>query len=131
MKPYLQGTIFAADGPVPLSTDFASVTFSRSSVTLLPLQSATITVNFSPPRNVDASTFPVYSGFIQLTSGTERLHVSYLGVAAALKNKQVLDNTDEFFGVPLPALLNAQGDLQDTPTNYTFVNGDFPAVLSR
>ena len=75
--------------------------------------------------------FPVYSGFIQIASGSELHHVTYLGVAASLKDKQVLDDTDAFFGVPLPAFLNAVGDIQEVPTNYTFVGDDFPAILSR
>jgi hypothetical protein len=66
-----------------------------------------------------------------VTSGSEDFHVSYIGLAASLKDKQVVDNTDVFFGIPLPALLDSQGDVQTGPTNYTFVGEDFPALLFR
>ncbi|RDB16703.1 Minor extracellular protease vpr [Hypsizygus marmoreus] len=124
------GTIFPALGPVPLTTAAASVTFSQTSVTVFPGQSITITARFSLPRG-DASTFPVFSGFIQITSGSESLHVTYLGLGASLKNKQVVDNTDFFFGVPIPAILDSIGDIQEAPTNYTFTGGDFPTLLFR
>ena len=88
-------------------------------------------ISIAPPVGVNASTFPVYSGFIQLQSGTEQYHVTYLGVAAALKDKQVLDNTSEFFGVPLPTLLDSTGNVQNGSTNYTFIGDDFPTFLVR
>jgi hypothetical protein len=86
--------------------------------------------DFSLPSG-DASTFPVFSGFIQITSGTERHHVTYIGLAASLKDKQVIDNTDSFFGVPIPAINDPSGSIQTGPRNYTFVNSDFPTVLFR
>lgn len=90
-----------------------------------------MTARFTLPKNVDAKTFPLYSGFIHVISGTEDLHVSYIGLGASLKDKQVVDNTDEFFGVPLPAILDSEGDVQTDPTNYTFVGEDFPTLLWR
>lgn len=116
---------------MPLTTQFATVKFSKSSVLVLPFQTASVTVSIAPPAGVDETTFPVYSGFIQFQSGSEQYQVTYLGVAAALKNKQVTDNTSEFFGVPLPALLDSDGNVQSGPLNYTFVDGDFPTLLMR
>ncbi|GLB37011.1 putative subtilisin-like protein [Lyophyllum shimeji] len=124
------GTIFPADGPVPLTNATASVLFSQQSFTVGPGQTHTVFAMFSLPKG-DASTFPVFSGFIEITSGSERLHVSYVGLAASLKDKQVVDNTDFFFGVPLPALLDSAGDVQQGPTNYTFSSADFPTLLFR
>ena len=98
---------------------------------VLPGQTVSVTATITPPSGVDASTFPVYSGFIQIESKDETLHVTYLGVANALKRKMVTDNTDEFFGVPLPTLLDSTGDVQDGPLNYTFVGEDFPTFLGR
>jgi len=54
-----------------------------------------------------------------------------LGVAASLKNKAVIDNTDVFFGVNLPIVLDSAGNVQDAPVNYTFVGEDAPTVLWR
>jgi len=75
----------------------------------------------------------VFSGFIEVGgySESELYHVSYLGLAASLRDKQVIDDTDIFLGIQLPALLNATGSVQTTPTNYTFLNGDAPTILGR
>jgi len=48
-----------------------------------------------------------------------------------LKDKQVLDNTDVLFGVDLPVVLDSTGNVQEGPTNYTFVGDDFPTLLFR
>ncbi|KAG5646298.1 hypothetical protein DXG03_003895 [Asterophora parasitica] len=124
------GTIFPAKGPVPLTKAAASVTLSTTNFTLLPGLSLPIVAKFSLPKG-DASTYPVYSGFIEVSSGPENLHVTYLGLGASLKDKQVLDNTDYYFGVPLPTILDNTGEVQAKPTNYTFKDQDFPTVLYR
>lgn len=126
----LQGTIFPATGPVPLTTASASAIILQPTFDVQPGQSHTSIVLFTLPRG-DATTFPVYSGFIQVTSGSENLHVSYIGLGASLKNKQVIDNTDVFFGVKLPLLLDSVGDVQTQPKNYTFVGQDFPTLVFR
>ncbi len=73
----------------------------------------------------------MYSGFIQIESGAEKLHVSYIGLAASLINRPVLDNTTAFFGFQLPGILNPSGQLQTGPANYTFTNGDVPKLIFR
>ncbi|KAL0072250.1 hypothetical protein AAF712_000010 [Marasmius tenuissimus] len=128
------GTIFPALGPVPLTRSFATVSLSDSSFTLGPGESKTITATFTPPQGVDATTFPVFSGFIQVsTDGDTPLHVSYVGLAASLKDKQVVDNTDVLFGVQLPVILDSAGNVQEGPANYTFnaATADFPTVFFR
>jgi hypothetical protein len=98
-----------------------------------PHGSAKVNVLITPPSKVDRTTFPVYSGFIQvqgITSG-EILHVAYQGLAANSKDLKILDNTSAFFGIPLPTILDSQGDVQSEPTNYTFVGEDFPTLLFR
>lgn len=118
------------NGPVPLSTDFATVTFNTAKFTLSPGQSHDVVATVKPP-NVDAATFPVYSGFIYVTSGNESVHATYLGVAASLKDKVVIDNTDVLFGLELPTVLDSAGNVQDGPANYTFVGDDAPTILWR
>ncbi|PPQ89471.1 hypothetical protein CVT25_011997 [Psilocybe cyanescens] len=125
------GTIFPAFGPVPVSSNAASVVITPSSFTVRPGQSQTVVASFRPPTGLDASTYPVYSGFIDVVSGSEKYHVSYLGLVGSLKNKQVVDNTDYFFGFPIPAILDAAGDIQGGAANYTFVDGDYPSLLWR
>ena len=48
-----------------------------------------------------------------------------------LFRSQVVDNSDIFFGAKIPALLDTQGDVQTSPTNYTFVGADVPTLLWR
>jgi len=124
-------SIFASDGPVPLTNAAASVTIIPSTLTLLPGQTARVTATFRPPTGLDKTQFPVFSGFIKLTAPSETYHVSYLGLAASLKDKEVIDNTDEFFGVPLPTILDSTGDVQNGTTTYTFVGDDAPTLLFR
>ena len=81
---------------------------------------------------MDASLYPVYSGAIEITSsGSDVTHVSYLGLAASLKDKQVVDNTDTYYGFKLPAVLYGAQAVQTAPKNYTFANGDSPSLLWR
>ncbi|KAI0063549.1 pyrolysin [Artomyces pyxidatus] len=125
------GTIFPADGPVPLTSQYATVKLSESAFTLGPGETKNITANISPPAGVDASTFPVFSGYIQVTSNTERTHVSYLGLAASLKNIEVLDNTNYTLNITLPTLIDTTGNPQTAPTNYTFNGTDWPLGILR
>ncbi|KAK7005815.1 subtilisin-like protease [Favolaschia claudopus] len=128
---FTAGSILPNPGPVPLTTDYASVVFNSNKFTLLPGQSHEVVATITPPKRLDPTTFPVYSGFIFARSGTESVHATYFGVAASLKNAQTIDNTDTIFGVPLPVLLDSQGDVQEGVVNYTFVGDDAPTVLWR
>ncbi|KAJ7263763.1 subtilisin-like protease [Mycena rebaudengoi] len=125
------GSILPALGPVPQSTNFARVSFNSAQFTLAPGQSHNIIATFRPPQGIDASTFPVYSGFIEITSGTEKVHATYLGLAASLQDKQVVDNTDAVFGVELPVILDRDQNIQEGPANYTLVGDDAPLVFWR
>lgn len=125
------GTIFPADGPVPLDAAHAKVSVTPSSFTLRPGSSQIVVATISGPSGLDGSTFPVYSGFIEITDGTQTFHVTYLGLVGSLIDKQVVDNTDFFFGVPIPAIIDNAGNVQEGPANYTFVNEDVPTLLWR
>ncbi|KAL4251463.1 Alkaline protease 1 [Abortiporus biennis] len=112
------GSPFPADGPVPLTS-----------------QTQTLTAHFTPPTGVDPEILPVYSGFIEITNTdktvSESYHITYLGVAASLKTAQVVDDSDLFFGVNLPALGAPDGTFIEGPANFTFVNGDLPTLVFR
>ncbi|KZT21765.1 subtilisin-like protease [Neolentinus lepideus HHB14362 ss-1] len=125
------GSIFVSDGPVPLTTQYAQVSFGLNEVTVFPGATVPVPVWFEAPHGVEASTYPVYSGFIQIESPGETLKVTYLGVAASLKDAAVIDNTDEYFGSPIPALLGASGELAGNNTSYTMQGDDVPALLYR
>lgn len=127
------GTIFPSDGPVPLSSTAASVIILPTQFTLRPGQTQTVIATFRFPNSLDPTTFPVFSGFIQVAgpSVADTAHVSYLGLQGSLKTAQVIDDTDVFFGTPIPTLLDSNGDVQAGPLNYTFVNEDVPTLLWR
>lgn len=124
-------SIFTSLGPVPLVENAASVVLAPSKFTLFPGQSITVAALFTPPKGVDSSRYPVYSGFIKVEGPGENYHVTYVGLSASLKQKQVVDNTDTFFGEKIPTVLNAAGDSQVNPTNYTFAGKDYPSFLYR
>jgi len=128
------GSISAAPGPVPLTNASASVVLTPAQFTLKPGQSQKVSAQFQlPTSGVDPATYPVFSGFIEVAgpSAADSYHVSYIGLGASLKDKQVLDNTDQFFGVKIPMLLNSTGDVQLGPTNYTFAQDDVPTIAWR
>ncbi|KAK7032714.1 minor extracellular protease vpr [Favolaschia claudopus] len=118
-------------GPVALTTQYASVSFNTGKFTLRPGQSHEVVATIKPPKGVDTTTYPVYSGFIHVTSGSESVHATYLGLAASIKDKQVIDNTDIIFGVQLPVVLDSTGNVQQAPVNYTLVGTDAPTIIWR
>ncbi|KAI0045483.1 subtilisin-like protease [Auriscalpium vulgare] len=128
---FAPGTIFPVDGPVPLSTDYATVKLSQTTLVLFPGQSWPISVRITPPTTGDPTTFPIFSGFIKIQSQTEITHATYLGLKGSLKDAQIVDNTDGTFGFNLPALVDSNGDPQTGPANYTFVDDDWPLGVVR
>ncbi|KAL0059041.1 hypothetical protein AAF712_014247 [Marasmius tenuissimus] len=128
-------SIQPSKGPVKLVKSYASVELSTESFTLAPNQVQTITAKFSPPKDLDPKTLPVYSGFIQVEAEGEgdmgKFHVSYMGVAGALIDQQVLDTTGEAFDdeITLPAIItgnDAKGNpiVQEKEQTYDFTNKD-------
>lgn len=96
-----------------------------------PGQTQQITAHITPPTGLDPTTFPVFSGFIEIANAQESYQVSYLGLAGSLRDVQVVDDTDVFFGVNLPVLTDAEGNFLANATNFTFVGDDAPGVLMR
>jgi Fn3-like domain len=110
----------------------ASLSFDRSEFYLAPGASIKITATVTPPTGLDPASFPVYSGWVTITANNgEILVVPYMGLAANLIDMDILDRSDYYFGFPTPAVLDAAGDVQTVPTNYTFADGDFPSFLWR
>jgi hypothetical protein len=124
------------DYPVPLSGTAAQVTLSFKSIKINPGKTVPVLIHIAPLAGLDASTFPVYSGSVKIASDAgETLSVSYMGVAAALKDMHVIDNTDVTFGIPLPSLLGPDGNPQNNGSTYTFAKNndtvDGPTLLYR
>jgi hypothetical protein len=91
-----------------------------------------VKIEFTEPTGLDPKTFPVYSGFIEVNSGSESLHAVYQGMVGDLKTKQVLDNTSSVLGFQLPAIINPHNDLPQAQfTNYTYNGTDNPIILFR
>ncbi|PFH47296.1 hypothetical protein AMATHDRAFT_198228 [Amanita thiersii Skay4041] len=117
-------------GPVPLNVHSATVQLSPTFFSLPPNGITNVLVTFSPPKDVSPATFPVFSGFIAIKSATENLHVTYLGLAASLKDKRVIDTESVISGVPGPVIINLKGSkVQNRPATYTMINEDIPILF--
>ena len=119
--------------PVSQVSGAASVDIAwwDASFTLLPGLSKQIQVTFTAPSGLDAGEFPVYSGFIQITGGSKKYQVPYLGLAATAKKIPIVDYSTFAFGFHLPIIMNAAGDVQNGTTSYTFSGKDYPTVIYR
>jgi len=124
----LAGTAITSDGLLPtttvaLTTSSLKVTISREEVTVWPKFKGFVVVVFQKPEN--DKTLPVYSGWVAITASTgEPLSVvsndnpksrflcvfqTYMGVAAAMKDVQMMDNSDFYFGYNAPVVLDLFG----------------------
>ena len=75
--------------PVPLTSDAATVSMPQT-ITVNAGQKKSFDVTITRP-NVDAKSIPVYSGYIQIASGSgEVLSVTYLGIASKLKDATIV-----------------------------------------
>lgn len=120
-------SIFFNTYPVPLNGHFARVTFSKTDIVVPGNGKATFTATFTQPRGVLVDKIPVYSGFIHLESQGKSyggVNISYAGVKSDLSAVQVIDNTDELFGVGLPVLVAADGQtfIESDSTSYSLAN---------
>lgn len=122
--------------PVPISSAPAKASFSSKSLTIAPGQSKSFTVTFTAPAGLDPATVPVYSGFIKIDSSSSpmrgSLSVPYMGVASDTYKQKILDTTDQVAGVPLPVLLDAQGNpINDDTHTFTLQGTDVPSLAFR
>ncbi|KAI1911725.1 hypothetical protein LOZ12_001105 [Ophidiomyces ophidiicola] len=78
-----------------LQTDpaHATLSFSSSSVTLLPGKKATVEVSATPPKGLKESRIPVYNGFITVNATDGSYVLPYLGVAGSMRDAMVLDKS--------------------------------------
>ncbi|KAF6763347.1 pyrolysin [Ephemerocybe angulata] len=129
---FLPNTPFIAPGPVPLSPTGATASISPQSFSLRPGQSREVTVQFTPPKGLDATTFPVFSGFIQVSTPSEvSVHASYIGSVGSLKSVKILDTSTRVLPYKMPSILDSKGLVQEVATNYTFSPNDYPTLLAR
>ncbi|WWD17430.1 hypothetical protein CI109_101871 [Kwoniella shandongensis] len=128
---YQTGLNQSNDEPIPQVPNAASVKFSQSSVWLWPGGTTVVIMQFTAPTGLDPKTFPIYSGYIQVTGGSTTTQVPYLGVAAKMKDMPVLDPTPYYLGMNTPTILDASGKVQTGTASYTFSGSDYPTVLYR
>ncbi|KAK8864273.1 hypothetical protein IAR55_001519 [Kwoniella newhampshirensis] len=128
---YQTGVNQSNDEPVPQVPNAASVKFSQKSVTLWPFGTTVVLMQFTAPTGLDPQTFPIYSGYIQISGGPSVTQVPYLGVAAKMKDMPVLDPTPYYLGLNTPTILDANQNVQVGTTTYTFQGSDHPTVLYR
>ncbi|PIL35990.1 hypothetical protein GSI_01650 [Ganoderma sinense ZZ0214-1] len=101
-----------------------------ASLLVWPGFSETVVVVIKPPKGLNLTGNPVLFGFLEIANADESYHVTYLGLAAALKGTHV-DNTDTFFGVQIPAIFHLNSNVVNTTHNFTFQGTDFPSIMSR
>ncbi|CAE7226259.1 unnamed protein product [Rhizoctonia solani] len=126
--------IEAIVGPVPLTNSAATVTIVPNKVTVPAGWSLPVVVSIKPPAGLDATKFPVYSGYIRATgSDNTTLQSIYIGVAAKLKDAKIIDNTDAYFGVKIPVVTDKGGNPVPSSgsASYTMTGSDTPLILYR
>jgi hypothetical protein len=118
--------------PIPSVPQTASVSLTSTQLTIWPKFVNIFLVTIRPPTGLDPATFPVYSGFIAISSSLgETFSVPYMGIGARMRDMAVLDQSADFFGVTLPILLDSVGDIATPGYAYSLVGADYPAVLYR
>ncbi|KAG8859613.1 hypothetical protein FRB91_007499 [Serendipita sp. 411] len=124
------GSIQPIPFPVPLTADAASVSMPQT-VTVQARSSKSVSISIKAP-NVDPSTIPVYTGYIEIASQSgEVLSVAYMGIASKLRDATILDNTADFFGEKLPASLDSAGNVTTKEERYDFKDKNYPMILFR
>ncbi len=136
LSTYEPKTGYAKPYPVPISNNGqAKVTISPERITIPRGHTRTITVTFQRPAGLNEQEVPVYSGFIDGVSDEGKagsVSIPYLGVAADTTQRKVLDTTDQWVGVPLPALLDGEGNpVNDDKHTFTLNGTDAPGVAFR
>ena len=112
-----------------LTTEHATVRFSKTEFTVDPGHSEIIIAEFTAPTIEGNGSYPVYSGRIVITSGSDTLRVAYLGSIGSVKDIQLLESSDPTANFTLPALQSSDGKGQNGTTKYTFVGPDIPTLV--
>jgi len=116
-----------------ITSDHATVSFSKTSFSVGPNETYTLTSTFTPPT-ANLALYPVYSGYIVLKSGSQAYNVPYFGLANALSKATVLDTTTAVEGYAIPALttgVDSTFPRQTGARNYTLTKGDSPTFVFR
>ncbi|KAM0282157.1 hypothetical protein ACHAQH_003197 [Verticillium albo-atrum] len=124
------GNIYKHSSPT-LSNAFAELSFSSSEVTVQPGEEVEVLVSVTPPKDVDASALPIYSGWITLNDTTtentgSELVLPYIGAAGAMRNVTVmassrmwLTRSDDWLSAELPVGATFQLPVPVNHSNWT------------
>ncbi|KAI5843899.1 subtilase [Morchella snyderi] len=111
--------------PGTFINETATVSFTRTSISVRPGTTNSFKVTFAPP-NVTATLLPVYSGKIVITgSNGEVLSVPYMGIAGKLYDVKSWDVANGW-----PLIFNDGSDAPSIsgPSNFTLNGTDVPGV---
>jgi len=126
-----QGSYESELAPIPLVDNAARVKFVPPVLNLKAGESKTVVVKFELPQGLDSRRLPIYSGFVQVSTGAYNVQLPYLGVGASMKSFPTLDNSTAFTGDALPNLVNANMTVQTGPASYNFEEGNQPTLMYR
>ncbi|KAH8923025.1 subtilisin-like protein [Atractiella rhizophila] len=133
-------TIYPSVTPEHTTDVAASVTLSHNRITVAGVNEASVTIKIKKPA--DNARYPVYSGFIVFTSGSEVLKVPYFGVAGSLYNTTIIDYGSKAEGTPMPfiwtvgnptsgPISGTGGTVQVGSKTYTLKGNSFPTFFFR
>ncbi|KAI8718244.1 hypothetical protein NCS52_00602600 [Fusarium sp. LHS14.1] len=107
---FAAGSHSAARFPNPIVDDWAELSFSPKELTIPAGSSGEVSVTAIPPKNVNATQLPVYSGLITLsTNNGKSFNLPYMGVVGSIKKVPVFLPGVEYgtflgtYGLPEPA----------------------------
>ncbi|KAF5026687.1 hypothetical protein F66182_1236 [Fusarium sp. NRRL 66182] len=95
MYTLVENTIYPDSFPNDLATEQASLKFSESKVTLAARESVVVEVLATPPKGLNATRLPVWSGYVAI-NGTDgsSLSIPYQGLSGSLHDAKVLGPKD-------------------------------------
>lgn len=89
---------------------YGSASFTPSTLTIPAGQSSTVHIAIIPPPGIDATLLPVFSGYINIQSGEESLHVPYVGPPYSLYNTPYLYIQNASAGAVFPRIWSYNAD---------------------
>lgn len=124
-------TRYMSNNPQHDARAVASVSFSLPSFSLRPGQSLPVLMSIQAPK-IDGARLPIYSGYIEISGGNVPVRVSYLGLAARLRDVPVFEGSARYFGYQTPAMLVGTGSEKSaTGRVYTWQGTDYPSIIWR
>ncbi|KAG0309597.1 hypothetical protein BGZ99_000826, partial [Dissophora globulifera] len=120
LNSYPTNNSFPIGNPI-IEADYATVKFSCTKIKIAPGKTAKATLTFTEPKKGLSSQFPIYSGFVVVTSSTKGsipVHIPYTGMKGDVGNVPIQDKDA---GLPeLLALSGVDGQLYGVSSGFSF-----------